>query len=237
VKEREVRWRAVDSYTPANASKAGLLNETRHALELYGEVGDVGKVRQVLLDGALPQRSRETRATIVEFIQRRLTAWNPPKWVCRDLVEASCLDDPTVLQALLLLHAVRQDQLLYDFVQEVVLPHWRNGEQELRRDDVQRFLDEATPLHPEIGRWTHGTREKLAGNVLTILRDYGLMQGTARKHIIEPVVSATAAWHLLRLLREEGIPYEDIPVHPDWNLWLWTPDRVRAAMKREGEDQ
>lgn len=232
-----MHWRVVGPYLPTISSKAGLFNETRQALLLCGELRDTDVVRQALVDGALPQRSRKTREIIVKLIRRRLVSWNPPTWVCRDLVEAAQSDDPTHLQALLLLHIVRQDRLLYDFVQDVVLSHWRDGDQQLRRDDVQRFLDDATGVHPEIDGWTHATREKLAGNVLTILRDYGLMQGAARKQIVEPVVPPAAARHLIRLLCEEGIAAEDIPGHADWNLWLWSPDRVRAAMKREGADR
>jgi len=84
------------------------------------------------------------------------------------------------LPAALLLHAVRQDTLLYDFVQRILVPRWRSAEHTLVRADVQRFLDQAQPEHPEIDSWSHATREKLAGNMLSILRDYGLLRGRAR---------------------------------------------------------
>ena len=36
---------------------------------------------------------------------------------------------------------------------------------------------------------------------------------------------------LARLLLAEGIPEEDVAIHPDWRLWLWTPSRVAEALR------
>jgi hypothetical protein len=73
------------------------------------------------------------------------------------------------LQAALLLHVVRQDALLYDFVQQELKIRWEYGDHTLIRADVQRFLDQALPEHPEIDEWSRVTREKLAGNMLEFI--------------------------------------------------------------------
>src|SRR5205085_2325626 len=116
-----------------------------------------------LLDGGLPQRSRATRESIVKVITERLLAWHPPAWVCADLVASAQGADDGTLSLLLLLYAARQDALLYDVVQQVVWPRWREGVTTISRADVQRFIDDALPAHPEIDRWSVATREKLAG--------------------------------------------------------------------------
>jgi hypothetical protein len=193
-----------------------------------------------LLDGGLPQRSRATRETIVRVMQERLVAWLPPAWVCDDLVASAEAPDAPDLRLLLLLHAVRQDVLLYDVVQEVIWPRWQEGLSAISRVDVQRFLDHALPSHPEIDGWSVATREKLAGNLLTILRDYGLLQGaqgSATKRIVEPVISTRAASHLARLLAEEGVGAAAIPRHDDWRIWLLDATRAQAlavASRAEG---
>jgi hypothetical protein len=231
VAQHDVRWRATGPCLPTLTSKAGLLAESRLALRTYADLKDLAATRQALIDGGLLQRSRVTRLVIAKTIQRRLVGWHPPAWVCDDLVACAQLDQPDGLQALLLLHTARQDTLLYSVVQGVIVPRWRWGDRIIIRGDVQRFLDEAQPAHPEIGGWSHQTREKLAGNVLSILRDYGLLQGTARKRIVEPVIPLLALRHLAQLLQEEGIASEDIAAHPDWQLWLWEAGRVRAALQ------
>ncbi len=223
-------WRATDLYLPTNASKTGLLEETRLFLLSLSERGDVSAARKALVDGALPQRSRETREVIVRIIQQRLTRWSPPPWVYHDLIAFAQDRHHPSLQAALLLHVVRQDALLYDFVQRDIVPRWERGDHVLVRADVQRFLDQSLAGHPEIDSWSRETREKLAGNMLSILRDYGLLRGREKKQIIEPLVPSPVVNHLIRLLHEEGIAEEALVDHPDWSIWLWNKRRARQAI-------
>jgi Putative inner membrane protein (DUF1819) len=224
------RWRSAGSYSPKLASKTGLLEETKQFLLTYARLRDVEATRQALVNGGLPQRSRATRATIVGIVQARLTRWHPPAWVLEDLETFAQDGHQPELQAALLLYTARQESLLYDIIEQVVVPRWFAGERELIRADVQRFLDEVQPAHPEVAGWSHSTREKLAGNVLTTLRDFGLLQGKASKQIVEPIVPPAVTQHLIRLLQEEGILAEQIAHHPDWQLWLWDAARAQKAL-------
>lgn len=225
----QTTWRASGAYLPTNASKTGLLEETRIFLQTLEQLHELGAVRQALLDGALPQRSRETRDTIVTVLQQRLVRWSPPQWVYDDLIAFSHDRAQPSLEAALLLHVVRQDRLLYDFVQQELTRRWADGDHTLIRADVQRFLDRALPEHPEIDAWSRTTREKLAGNMLSILRDYGLLRGREIRQIVEPLVPESVVAHQIRLLREEGVAPEAIADHPDWQLWLWSRQRARLA--------
>lgn len=223
-------WRATRPYLPTNASKAGLLDETRQFLLIYAQLGDPDATARELTDGALPQRSRETRRTIVKVIKARLTRWNPPGWVLSELATFAKSPDTDALKSALLLHAARQDALLYDVVLHVIAPRWAEHVAEVSRADVQRYLDTVEPLHPEVAGWSRETREKLTGNLLSILRDYGLLVGTATKRIVEPLVPPGVVAYLARLLIAEGIAMEDLPPHPDWRLWLWEPERAARAL-------
>src|SRR6266567_7181143 len=204
------RWRASGSYLPRLASKTSLIEETRRFLLAYARFGDIEASRQALITEELPQRSRATRVTIVENIQIRLTRWHPPAWVLGDLIAFAQGGQQAELQAALLLHTARQDALLYDIIQQVVVPHWFAGERELIRADIQRFLDGAQAEHPEVAGWSHSTREKLSGNSLTTLRDFGLLHGKAAKQIVEPIVPPAVVLHLIRLLQAEGISPEQV---------------------------
>jgi hypothetical protein len=223
-------WRATALYLPTNASKTGLLEETRAFLLALDRLAHIGAARHALVDGELPQRSRETRATIAKIIQQRLTRWSPPAWVYGDLIAFAQDRTQPSLQAALLLHVVRQDALLYDFVQCAIGPRWERGDHVLVRADVQHFLDQALDDHPEIDAWSRETREKLAGNMLSILRDYGLLRGREQKQIVEPLVPAPVVAHLIRLLRAEGVAEGALADHPDWAIWLWDTARARQAI-------
>ncbi len=223
-------WRATGPYLPTAASKNGLLAETKLFLQAYSSSHSIQQARDALIDHRLPQRSRTTRAVIVRNIQARLTRWNPPAWVLDDLVAAAEQEDPNRLRALLLLHHARQETLLYDLVQQLIVPRWHAAELQVSRDDVLAFLSEMAVHQPEVATWSYETRVKLAGNALTTLRDYGLLVGTQTKRIVEPVVDLPAAQHLMRLLREEGISETRLAEHADWRLWLMSSDRVKAYL-------
>ena len=224
------QWRAANIYATKSTSKTGLLDETRLFLTTYATLGDFQATYQALINGDLPQRSRSTRQTIVDNIKKRLISWNPPAWVLDDLAAFAQEEAPVALQAALLIHVPRQDRLLYDVAQQLIVPRWQTGTTLILREDVQRYLDDMTPTHPEIGTWTHGTREKLAGNLLSILRDYGQLKGKERKQIVEPVVPAHVVQYLARLLQAEGIAAGELAHHPDWRLWLWDAARAEQAL-------
>lgn len=225
------RWRATGSYLPTLASKTSLIEETRQFLLTYERVRDIETTRQMLVNGGLPQRSRATRVTIVKIVHMRLTRWHPPTWVLDDMITFAQDGHQAELRVAMLLHTARQDNLLYDFIQQVVVSRWFAGERELIRADVQRFLDSMQSAHPEVDNWSHSTREKLSRNVLTSLRDFGLLQGTVSKQIVEPIVPAVVVRHLIYLLQAEGTPPEQIAHHPDWQLWLWDAARAQKAIE------
>jgi hypothetical protein len=223
-------WRATGPYLATAASKNGLIAETRLFLQAYGASHSVQQARDDLINNLLAQRSHTTRALIARNILARLTRWNPPAWVLDDLVLASQQEDLSHLRSLLLLHHARQETLLYDVVQQLIMVRWQGGELQVGRDDALAFLSEAATRQPEVGSWSYETRVKIAGNLLTTLRDYGLLAGKLTKRIVEPAIDQWLAQHLIRLLREEGILEARLAEHTDWQLWLMMPDRVKSYL-------
>lgn len=227
-------WRANGTYLANLASKAGLLEESRLFVEAYAELGQVKAAVEELRDTRLTQRSRNTRITILREIQLRLIRWNPPAWVLDDLIWAAKEDFSTTFKLLLLLHIARQDILLYDICQELIFSNYSIGEFTVVRADVQKFLDKAIVNHPEIERWSISTREKVAGNALSVLQDYGLLKGKFKKQIIEPAISSFAVKHLVRLLKEEGTvdftQIDSIAAQTDWHIWLLNSERAKEVL-------
>lgn len=234
-------WRATGPYAASSVATAGLLDETKQFLRQYDQsviqLPDLSMperaedVRQALVDGGLVQRSRATRLTVAQRIMDRLIRWNPPAWVMMDLVEMAQIPTDDALKAALLVHVCRQDRVLYAVAQQVILPKWRAGERLVRPTEVQAFFDGEMAAHPEIASWTHATRKRLASNTLSTLRDFGLLQGSNRKQIVEPVIPDVAASHVWRTLVAEGIAPQEIAHHPDWQLWLWTPEQAHQAIQ------
>src|SRR2546427_320897 len=143
----KTRWRASGPYLLRLASKTSLLEETRQFLQTFARLGSMEATRQALINGGLPQRSRATRQTILEIVQIRVVHWNPPAWVLDDLIMFAQDGHQAELKVALLLHSARQDNLLYDIIQQVVVPRWLEGENELIRSNIQHFLDTVQTSH------------------------------------------------------------------------------------------
>lgn len=228
---KQTHWRAAGPYLPTLASKTSLTEESKLFLLTYEQLKDTTAASQQLINSLLLQRSRETRITIVNILRMRLVRWNPPSWVLDDLVAFAHETFTDSLRMALLLHTARHDTLLYDFIQQQIVPRWNTGSPWVMRSDVQSFLDAAQETHPEIARWSHSTREKISRNALTVLRDGGLLKGEASKRIVLPYVPQPVVDHLMRLLQAEGVAAEQLAHHSDWHLFLWNAPQVQKAVE------
>lgn len=231
------QWRIAGAYVPTLAGKSSLLEESRLLLEAYAQAGDMQAACQTLVDTILPQRSRRTRTTIMNILRARLFRWHPPAWVLSDLVTLARTTSSDAFHLAMLLHIARQDLLLYNFVQQVIVPRWYAGTTKMIRSDVQGFLDAAQEVHPEVNGWSHATRERLSRGVLTVLRDCKLLKGGVKKQIVLPLVPEPVVHHLIRLLQAEGVACEQIAQHPDWKLWLWDTAQAQKALESYLKEQ
>jgi hypothetical protein len=227
---KEIHWRTTAHYLPTLASKSSLLEETRLFLAQYAQTGSTKLASQTLIDTGLPQRSRQTRQTIVRIIRMRFVQWNPPSWVLDELAVFAQDKNHDIFRLAVLVHIARQDRLLYDFVQQVIVPHWHANVYKVLRSDVQGFLDTVQEEHLEVVRWSYTTRERLSQSVLTVLRNCRLLKGEAHKSIVAPLVPQQVVHHLIHLLVAEGITGENLAHHPDWQLLLWDSVQAQTAI-------
>lgn len=227
-------WRSASEYTSSLASTGFLIEESRTLMETYALSGDPQVTCRALVDGALHQHMRATRESIMRVLRQRFLRWNPPDWVLTDLLAFARTSGLEAFRLSIFLHLARQDRLLYDFMQSVVVPRFRSGDWYLLRSHVQGFLDGAEENHPQIKRWTHATREKLSNNVLAVLSEGKMLQeGRGReKRIVAPLVPGAVAFHLIRLLEAEGIAQTQMTHHPDWNLWLCDVEQIQGDIGR-----
>jgi hypothetical protein len=128
------------------------------------------------------------------------------------------------------LHFARRDRLTFDFVVDRLWSQWKNGARRVRRDDVIDFLSESA--NGQFPRWRESTRVKLAGNVLSALRDFGVLTGVQRKALQRPVVAPEVVLHLCRLLDAEGLRGRTLLEARDWRLFLWDVQDTSQALSQ-----
>jgi hypothetical protein len=226
--------------TTRNTSKGALVAEAHAVFRSLASGMTLEDVRGACLTGRLLRQSaRETRHRIWEALHWRYFSWSPPRWVLADLAEAAKGDaTDRGFVGLAYLHYARRDRLTFDFVTDSLWTHWKSKVLEVRRDDVLDFLTEYEQRDAAVKKWRESTRKKLGGNVLSALRDFGVLTGVQRKSLQRPVVTPEVALHLCRVLAGEGLRGRALLEAREWRLFLWEPHDTSlmfAQLAQRGE--
>lgn len=226
-------------YSTRNTAKGALVTETGQVVAALARGMTVDQVRDAVLSGSiLAQRSVNSRKGIWDRIHYRYLT-HRIDWVISSLIGA--VEDGAhgpEFVSLLYLHYALRDRLTYDFVTEVL---WNSGYHTrplVSRNAVLDFLDHKRPNHPEIERWTESSRIKLAGNMLSALRDFGVLEGIQKKFLVRPALPLSTVAHLLRIVVAEGNRGRQVLENSTWRLFLLSEQQVAATLAnlaREGE--
>jgi hypothetical protein len=195
------------------------------------------EIHEMALHGALfTQRALLSRKRFWSMLQSRY--FKLPAWALDELVEAyRCGPHSQEFISLLYVHYVLSDHFTFDFITRDLWKKWSLQEVRVSNDDILKILDDYAESEPQIKTWTEATRVKLAGIILSSLRDFGVLEGKMKKKLVKPVLPPNAAEHILRILTVEGVRGSDVLSDPTWRLFFCTEDDVahhlqHLALKR-----
>lgn len=121
-------------------------------------------------------------------------------------------------------HTALADDLLYDFASQWLYSLYFDGRYKLDTSDGVAYIEQlGNKITPQ---WSENIKTKTARGLLATCRDFGLLQGAAKKsfapiHI--PVIAFLyVAYHLKKNVPSAG----RLLTHPDWRLFLLTNDQV-----------
>jgi len=237
--ESSFKGRDLGAPSARTSSKGALIAETHAVFRALGQGMSVTVLKEACLRGSVLRHSaRHTRARIWDAINWRFFSSEPPAWILKDLREAALevVRPSQRFTELVYVHYARRDRLTFDFVTERIFQGWRGGVRGVRREEVWRFAVEQYG-DEIVGRFRESTQKKIVGNVLSALRDFGVLSGVQRKMIEQPRLDLAVALHLCRLLYEEGLRGRELTEALDWRLFLLAPDevtRVLAALAGRG---
>jgi hypothetical protein len=135
-----------------------------------------------------------------------------------------------VLVQVLYYHAARAEHLLYLAATELVHDLRERGVLHVTSADVARFVRALAAEGRADVAYSDAVLEKLGQATLTALRDFGALEGKAKKRIAPVRMSHPMVGYLVHALREEDLSAKRILEHPDWRLFLLTPGEVEAAV-------
>lgn len=138
----------------------------------------------IVVDNLLQKRSPLTAKRQALLIKKRLTLMPSNFW---DLVEHPSHE--VVIQALLAA-AIKQSQLVGDFLDQVIREHWRTFQKQLTNRDWQNFLELCSQRDPHVETWSETTAVKLRQVVFKILAEASYIDGTRTRKLL-PVTVCT----------------------------------------------
>jgi hypothetical protein len=215
-----VMFRDVGDYSARNSSKGALLEEATRVFQALAAGATLDVVRDGVLRGTLlTQRSTQNRRRIWTTIHHRYLQGE--SWLTDVLTKLSN-EDPygaEYVSVLYLLYALR-DRLTFDFVTIILWQNSGRARTPVSRNDVLDLLAQSAATQPQIGRWSEATRVKLAGSLLTALRDFGLLEGQQKKILVQMTLPLSTAEALVRVLVREGLRGRQIIEDRAWRLFL-----------------
>ena len=207
-------------YTSNLSRKGALLDETLVVLGQSHAGVSLETIRARILDEDLLQKTtRVTRQGIWEEIRGRYLTDDRILAPLARMVTRS--QHHATARLVLFFEFCQSEPLLRDTVQQYIHPRYLSGFSGVGKSDIQKFFDELSLEHPEITDWSPQTRGKVVSNILSILRDFGLLEGTQRKTFARLYVPLPAFVYVLYRLRDQGLVAAPAIVEADaWRLFL-----------------
>lgn len=219
------------AYSARNSSKGALVEEASRIIAALNSGVSLETVRQQVHDGLiLTQRSWSNRRRIWTLVQQRYLPASTD-WIVSSLRNAYDRGPQgrEFITALYVLYSLK-DRLTFDFVTTTLWSKGYENRPVVTRNDVLDLLDRATAEQPQVRRWSESTRIKLAGSILTALRDFGLLDGKQKKVLVRPILPLMTAEFLLRILIAAGCAGRQVLEDPTWRLFLLSPTDVSTVL-------
>lgn len=134
------------------------------------------------------------------------------------------------LDRILYYHAARADRLLHDVVTEWLAPRQLGGAIDIDVADVQRLLVDWVGRGKTRGEWSEVTTGRVAQGLLSTLRDFGVLQGAARKRIAPAYLPVTAFAYVMFHLKRHQPSGARLVEHADWRLFFLPREAVERFL-------
>jgi hypothetical protein len=208
-------------YSSSLSGKGSLLRETLQVMAALAADGSLKEVRSLVTeDNLLLKQTMHTRRAVWEAIHLRYFSGKTPLAIhtLARLVASSLPERDRYL--ILFYELAKSLPLVYDLTADCLYTLYTGGRSSVDKADVLAWLDRAQSNgHDEIGGWSPQTKGKVASNYLTIVRDFGLLEGTQRKCFTRLYVPLPTFVYVLYRLKSEGQPTKAIVTSDDFKLF------------------
>jgi len=130
------------------------------------------------------------------------------------------------LNCILYFHATQSDRLLHDFVTELLASMHQLGRLDVSVNDVKNWISKKITQGQTQSPWSDTTITRCAREVLSTLRDFGILQGAVKKRLA-PIYLPIEAFAYIALYLQQNQPSGEKLIHaPEWQLFFLSPEAV-----------
>jgi len=219
-------------YTSRLQKGGALLEDMRQLVHHWSDDSaraqrDAG-IRSNILNKAT--RNRLTDVYQRAFLPRFVNGPIPNAWrLVRALENANA--PSTILRPVYYWITANAEPLLGDFCREVLYPRQADARMGVDTALVLAWLnDKGCPWSPDVAT-------RVARGLLAALRDFGILEGRARKRLAHPAPPLRSFAYIAFCLRRLGATSRDLVVHRDWRLFLLSPEDVERLFLHAHQDR
>lgn len=172
-------------------------------------------------------QARANDTYIRAFLPRMIEGSPQNAWkLCAALED--CLPSMEVVVPFYYWITARAEPILYRFATEDLYPMARSGAVGIGTTEVTNWIRVA--CREEGKSWSDIVIIKVARAMLAALRDFGVLSGASKKTIAASHLSLEAFALIAWCLRNQLEDNRDLKTHPDWRLFLLSPDNVERLL-------
>jgi len=220
-----VQYRDESQYKARNLI-GSLLRESEKLFSSLDKGHSIDELRNDVIYGnlftqkALLSRKRFWNMLVVRYLKS-------PEWVIDDLLTAYRRGPHSEeFLSLLYLHYALSDHFTFDFIAKHLWKKWKSRDFIVSKDDLMKVIDDSAHDHPQMKKCSYATKEKLSSIILTSLRDFKILSGKQKKHLIKPVLPLFTVEHILHILILEGAKGNEVLTDPIWHLFFCSTDEI-----------
>jgi hypothetical protein len=225
--------RELARWSARNSSKGALVAESIKCLQFLAEGHSAAELHQVVQEqDLLAKRTWEARRTYWRLISwRYLTPADGPTVRALGALSNRGADDP-VLRGALYFHFCLADRLTFDVATDLLWTLAEHGRAMVSPTEVESYIRARAATHPEVHRWSSTTMARLASTVLSALRDFGRLAGSAKKRLAQPSLPDELLVYVCKFLAAEGSSAREIVGASDFRLWGQTPQGIGSRLAK-----
>ncbi len=206
-------------YTSKIIKAGALLADTKTMLAHWDENCSVSEnLARFRRENIFGKASRSRIEDILTIFRQRYLNSAPVAKALVTLVQGGFPNE--ALDRILYFHSAQSDALLHDIVTEVLTHFHSVGKIEVTPEDIRAAITQWIAEGRMISAWSENTLVRATRELLSTLRDFGILQGAVNKRLAPIYLPVEAFAYLAFYLQQRQPSGERLLDDPEWQLFF-----------------